>query len=283
MNSMRNLLRLMRPVQWLKNIMLFFPPFLSGSLIASGSFAAVAIASFVAFCCIASATYIINDLFDIGRDSSHPVKSLRPIPSGDVSKTAAVMLAIFLALTGITLATLASKQIIPFILLYGLMTIAYSAWLKNIPIVDLFCISFGFLIRLEAGGSIFKVEISEWLFLSVLFLSLFLSSGKRLAEQNLLGDKASGHRASLIGYPEGTLAAFLHITAATVLVTYTMYSLAHPRLVYSVPICTFGLFRYILRIKSGLNGDPTESLLKDIPLLCVSSLWVLMVGWSIYK
>jgi 4-hydroxybenzoate polyprenyltransferase len=160
--------------------------------------------------------------------------------------------------------------------------VLYSIRLKKIPVVDLFCISCGFLIRLQSGGTIFYVEISEWLFLSVFFLSLFLSSGKRLSEQSLLGIDAAEHRASLCGYSVGTLDAMLHITGATVLVTYAMYTVVHPKLVYTVPLCCFGIFRYILRIKSGNSGDPTESLLNDIPLLLVSILWALLVGWSIY-
>src|SRR6185369_13715704 len=120
-------------------------------------------------------------------------------------------------------------------------------------------------------------EISQWLFLSVFFLSLFLSSGKRLSEQNLLGVDAVVHRTSLFGYSDSTLDAMLQVTAATVLVTYSMYTLAHPQLVYTVPLCTFGLFRYILRVKGGNSGDPTESLFRDISLLCVSILWALIV------
>jgi decaprenyl-phosphate phosphoribosyltransferase len=103
-----------------------------------------------------------------------------------------------------------------------------------------------------------------------------------LSEQYLLGADAAGHRTSLIGYSDGTLDSILQVSAATVLVTYTMYTVVHPQLVYTVPICTFGLFRYILRVKSGNSGDPTESLIRDVPLLCVSILWALLVGWSIY-
>jgi len=109
-----------------------------------------------------------------------------------------------------------------------------------------------------------------------------LSSGKRLSELNILGIDAVEHRTSLCGYSDGTLDAMLQVTAATVLVTYTMYTLTHPQLVYTVPLCTFGLFRYLLRVKGGNSGDPTESLFKDLPLLCVSILWALLVGWSIY-
>lgn len=281
MNSFHYLVML-RPRQWIKNLMMFFPPFLSGALFSSACISITGFLSFISFCCVSSALYIFNDLNDIERDVLHPVKCLRPIPSGKVSKRVATAIAISLCLLGFIVAFLAVQPLIPYFLIYGAVTIVYTKWLKNIPVADLFCISCGFLIRLQAGGSIFNVKISEWLFLSVFFLSLFLSSGKRLSEQNLLGADAGGHRTSLCGYPYGTLDAMLHVTAATVLVTYTMYALVHPKLVYTVPLCTFGLFRYILRVKCGNSGDPTESLLKDLPLLCVSILWAVLVGWSIY-
>ena len=262
--------------------MLFFPPFLSGSLLSSSSITATGILSFTSFCFVSSALYIFNDLNDVERDVLHPVKRLRPIPSGAVSNRAAAVSAILLSSLGFFLAMLFAKPILPYLLLYVAVMIVYTLWLKKIPVIDLFCISCGFLIRLQAGGAIFNVEISEWLFLSVFFLSLFLSSGKRLSEQNLLGANAAGHRTSLCGYPGGTLNSMLLVTAATVLVTYTMYTLVHPQLIYTVPLCTFGLFRYILRVKGGYSGDPTESLFRDVPLLCVSILWALIVGWSIY-
>lgn len=273
---------ILRPLQWTKNLILFFPPFLSGSLFSPICMSLSGLLSFISFCFVSSSVYVFNDLRDMDKDALHPVKRLRPLPSGQVSKTIAATIAFLFALLGFLIAFLVAKPLILYLLLYCFVTISYSIGLKQIPIFDLFCISSGFLIRLKAGGTIFNVDISEWLFLSVFFLSLFLSIGKRLSEQNLLGNTAVSHRTSLCGYPDGTLDATLQITAASVLVTYSMYTLAHPRLVYTVPICTFGLFRYILRVKIGNSGDPTESLFRDIPLLSVSILWALIVYWSIY-
>lgn len=280
--TMSPYLTLLRPRQWIKNLMLFFPPFLSGSLFSSSCISLTGLLSFISFCAISSSLYIFNDLNDIEKDVLHPVKCLRPLPSGTVSKRMATALAISLGLLGFVVAFFAVQHLIPYLLLYGAVMTAYTKWLKNLSVIDLFCISCGFLIRLQAGGLIFDVDISGWLFLTVFFLSLFLSAGKRLSEQYLLGADAAGHRTSLIGYSDGTLDAILQVSAATVLVTYTMYTVVHPRLVYTVPLCTFGLFRYILRVKSGNSGDPTESLLRDVPILCVSILWALLVGWSIY-
>ncbi|WP_279342381.1 decaprenyl-phosphate phosphoribosyltransferase [Geotalea sp. SG265] len=283
MKHLLYLIKLIRPTQWLKNLMLFFPPFLSGSLLTSREYWTTGLAAFFSFCCLASSLYIVNDLCDVKRDRFHPAKRFRPIPSGQVSVKLASVFALILFLTVLLTVVFVVPQLSLFLFLYGFATVIYSVWLKNFPVVDLFCISFGFLVRLESGGAVFRVVISEWLFLSVFFLSLFLGTGKRYAEQSLLGVNSVNHRASLGGYSQGLLDAILHVTAATVLVTYTMYSLTHRQLVYTVPLCAFGLFRYILRVKSGSSGDPTESLLKDIPLLLCSFIWVVLVGWSIYS
>jgi 4-hydroxybenzoate polyprenyltransferase len=167
---------------------------------------------------------------------------------------------------------------------YLTISLAYSFVLKNYPVIDLFCISSGFIIRLMAGGALFSVTVSEWLFLSVLLLSLFLSSGKRLGEKSMLGNSAGKHRKVLLAYPDGYLEGILLLTGSAVLVTYSMYVVNRHSLLLlaTVPLCCFGLMRYIFRVKSGDGGDPTESLTKDIPLLLTGILWASMIGWGIY-
>jgi 4-hydroxybenzoate polyprenyltransferase len=154
--------------------------------------------------------------------------------------------------------------------------------LKHYPILDIFCIAAGFLLRLQAGGETFAVTISDWLFLSVFLLALFLGTGKRLSEKNMLGDKAVIHRKSLLAYPAGFLEGVMYLTGGSVLVTYTMYVITRHSLVYTVPLCCFGLLRYMLRVQQGLSGDPTDSLIKDLPLFSVGLLWVIMIGLGIY-
>ena len=277
----RHYLHLLRPTQWLKNLMLFFPPFLGGVLLHDG-LALKGVIPVVSFCLASSAAYIFNDIQDASKDALHPRKKKRPIPAGMISKTAAAFLASFLFVVAILLGTSVSQGFITLLLLYLVVTVSYSLKLKNFPIVDLFCISAGFLIRLHAGGVVFGVAISEWLFLSVFLLSLFLSTGKRLCEKNAMGEYAGDHRKSLLLYPDGFLDGVMYLTGAAVLVTYAMYAVQRPALVYTVPLCTFGLLRYILRVKSGRGGDPTESLLKDGPLFIVGLLWAILVGYSIY-
>ena len=120
--------------------------------------------------------------------------------------------------------------------------------------------------------------------MSVFLLSVFLSTGKRLGKKQRLGDMAHHHRKTLVLYPNGFLEGALYLTGSAVLVTYTMYVISRhsPLLLYSVPLCCFGLLRYILRVQWGKGGDPTESLTRDVPLLMVGLTWVLVVGWGIY-
>lgn len=274
---------LLRPLQWLKNLMIFFPPFLGGTLLQSGMAMRGAL-PFFSFCMASSATYILNDVRDREHDRHHPDKRHRPLPSGKISVASAALLAIVLACASIVLAWTISSAFVLCLSIYLVVSIAYSVLLKDFALIDIFCISAGFLLRLEAGGAAFGIAISEWLFLSVFLLSVFLSTGKRLSEKNRLGGTAVSHRKALVAYPDGFLQGGMYMTGSAVLVTYTMYVIARHSaiLVYSVPLCCFGLLRYILRVQSGKGGDPTESLLKDIPLFIVGLAWALMVGWGVY-
>lgn len=281
MTSTLALVRIIRPTQWLKNLMLYFPPFLGGTLLVSGT-VGKGVVPFAAFCLASSATYVLNDILDVEQDSLHPLKKKRPIPTGDISAGAAAFYSGLLATVAVILSLRVSATFALYLLLYFLVSCLYSIKFKDIPIADIFAISSGFVVRLLAGGEAFGMVISEWLFLTVFLLAMFLSTGKRMGEKIILGEGAGSHRKSLESYPQGFLEGMMYLTGASVLVTYTMYSMPHPPLVYSVPLCTYGLLRYILRVKSGAGGDPTESLIRDQQLLVVGLFWVIVVGWSIY-
>jgi len=272
---------MLRPTQWLKNMMLFFPPFLAGQMMLPGVILR-GVVPFGAFCLVSSAGYILNDLLDRNRDVHHSRKRLRPIPSGAVSLSGASVFSAILLISGLVLAGLISSRFLLLLAGYAVISTSYTLLLKTIPVVDLFCISAGFLIRLQAGGELFHVPISPWLFLTVFLLAVFLSTGKRISELRSLGDMAGEHRVCLSRYPTGFLEGTMYMTGAAVLVTYAMYTLNKQMLIYSVPLCLFGLLRYMFRVSSGKGGDPTESLLKDWLLFVVGVLWVLMVIWSVY-
>lgn len=274
-------IKLLRPIQWLKNLMVFFPAFLSGSIlhVAPGW---QMLLPFVSFCCASSSSYIFNDLIDRSFDASHPQKKTRPLPSGQISQPLAILACILLGCVSLGLAWIVSTVFWKFVLIYLIVMTSYSLFLKDVAILDVFCVSLGFVLRLYAGGVAFNVEISDWLFLTVFLLSIFLSVGKRYGERLILGVDAGSHRRALDAYPDGFLEGAMYLSGSTVLVTYAMYAIAHPGMVYTVPLCMFGLLRYLMRIKRGENGDPTESLTRDFPLLAIGVMWVLFVGWSIY-
>jgi len=275
-------LTILRPTQWLKNLMLFFPLFLSGQMLQPGS-AERGVLLFASFCLVSSAGYVFNDLLDRKRDVHHPKKRSRAIPSGAIGVRLASFYAASLLASGLLLAALFSPAILLLLLGYAVISLLYSLVLKSLPVVDLFCIAAGFLVRLQAGGEAFYIAISPWLFLTVFLLAVFLSTGKRLSESQSLGDCAGEHRTSLACYPSGFLAGTMYMTGSAVLMTYAMYVILKPQLIFTVPLCLFGLLRYILRVSSGESGDPTESLLKDRVLLGVSLIWLMMVVWSIYR
>lgn len=284
MSVIRTYFLMLRPRQWIKNLMLYFPPFLGGTLLLPGKIASGLI-PFFSFCMVSSSAYILNDILDRSGDLHHPDKKFRPLAAGTVTIRSAWSVSALCLLTGISLAYTSSSLLFTCLLIvYLIITLSYSLRLREIALLDIFCISAGFLLRLEAGGVVFDIKISEWLFLTVFLLALFLSTGKRLSEKIVLGKTANNHRKSLDAYPEGFLEGAMYLAGASVLVTYSMYVLnkGTPFLVYTVPVCSFGLLRYILRIKAGKGGDPTDSLLKDVPLLVVGLLWAAMVGWGIY-
>lgn len=273
---------MVRPRQWLKNLMVFFPPFLSGSIVQLGKLAD-GVLPLAAFCCASSATYIFNDILDLEQDAHHPEKVHRPLPAGEVSRIEALSLAALFVIVAFLLAWSVSQLFLLYVLLYLGISTAYSLRLKHMPIFDIFCISFGFVLRLYGGGAAFGVYISDWLFLTVFLLSIFLSVGKRYSERRLLGVLAGDHRRTLKEYPDGFLEATMYLSGSSVLVTYSLYVINKPLLVYTVPLCLFGLLRYLMMIKSGGEGNPTDALMKDIPLLLIGVFWVLIVGLSIYR
>jgi len=275
------ILRLLRPQQWLKNLMLFFPPLFGGVLFTPEVLRGLAI-PVLAFCLASSANYAFNDVLDAEKDALHPTKKKRPIPAGKVRKHKALLLSGLLFAIAFASAIWTSWPFTTMLTAYVVLMASYSIWLKHIVLLDIFCIAAGFLLRLEAGGVAAAVSVSSWLFLSVFFLAVFLSTGKRLCEKLALDDGASLHRKTLAHYPEGYLDGLMLITGAATMLTYALYTIGHAPLVYTVPLCCLGLFRYLYWVKKGNSGDPTEALLSDKPLLAISALWFFsVVAWRL--
>jgi 4-hydroxybenzoate polyprenyltransferase len=286
-----SLLTLLRPKQWAKNGLLF-----AGILFTLDrphppeDWARVA-AGFVLFCLLSSAGYIANDLVDREQDRLHPRKRLRPIASGDVSPTIAAFLAGALALVG----AIGSYAISPRFGLtatgYLLLTLAYSAWLKHIVIIDVLAIAAGFVARAVAGAVAVSVEISPWLLVCTTLGALFLGLAKRRAELETLQEDAGEHRPILNEYTPALLDQMITIVTSATLMAYALYTFnsptarGHRSLMGTIPFVIYGIFRYLYLIhaKSG-GGSPENTLFEDKPLLVTILLWgaacAIIVRWG---
>jgi 4-hydroxybenzoate polyprenyltransferase len=272
---------LLRPKQWLKNLMLLFPPLFGGILFNPGVMIALTL-PLLAFCLMSSANYVFNVVLDADKDALHPCKKQRPIPAGKISRESALLLGCMLLTVSLFISAFISLHFSAMLIAYAVLMGGYSISFKHFFLVDIFCIAAGFLLRLEAGGIVANISVSSWLFLSVFFLTLFLSSGKRLSEKLALDDVSALHRKTLAEYPDTYLDGMMLMTGTASMLTYALYTVDHANLIYTVPLCCFGLFRYLFWVKTGRSGDPTDALLKDHILLSVSIAWIFLVSIVVY-
>jgi 4-hydroxybenzoate polyprenyltransferase len=277
-------IRLLRPKQWIKNLLLLFPPFFAGKMFQAGVIEKV-LPALAAFSLVSSCGYIINDIKDSEADKRHQLKKRREIANGRVSVAAAVIIAVILYAEAMIIAMSIHgefRRFQWFLVLYLFNSLIYTLFFKNHVIVDICLIAAGFLIRVLAGGEAFRVPVTSWLFLTVFSVSLLLAAGKRLGELLSLNEQAHKHRQSLASYSASYLEGILWFSAAASLVMYALYTLEHKNgLFYTVPLVTFGLLRYIFIVKEG-KGDPTETLFMDRQILGVGVLWLVVNGIIIY-
>ncbi len=287
--QLRYIIITMRIRQWPKNIFIFAAIVFDRQLIALDSLLITSIA-FILFCLVSSLVYIINDLTDMDADRLHPVKKHRPLPSGNLSRNAAITTAIVLALLVFPSAFLLNLKFGLVITSYFLIMLAYSLWLKHVPLLDVMVIASGFVIRVAAGVVIIVTEqFSPWLFVATTFLALFIALGKRRAEVYLLESKAGAHRPVLTGYSLELLDQFLTIVLSATLITYCFYTFFSPIspdnhiMMLTIPFVIYGLFRYLYLIRMDHDGGaPEEIILKDRPMQIAVLLWGLMVIGIIY-
>ena len=282
MGTLTNYIIELRIKHWVKNLFLFAAPFFGGVLFKDSTLY-LALPAFVSFSLCASAVYIINDIVDIKKDLLHPKKSQRPVASGAISKKNAVLIALMLTVTSSFISFRISPNFFGLIVLYFLIQMAYSIYLKHIAVADIFSIASGFVIRVLAGGAAFNVDVSRWLFITMFMIALMLAAGKRIGEAVLLNENAQAHRKSLDFYSVATLNEILLISSSGALIAYALYTVEQfGNLIYTVPIVTFGLFRYLLLVKKG-SGDPTEALTKDRLIVFTVIIWLLFTGFIRYQ
>jgi 4-hydroxybenzoate polyprenyltransferase len=278
-------LKLLRPHQWIKNLLLLFPPFFAGKIVDHGVLVQI-LPALASFSCAASCGYIVNDIKDLEADRNHSTKKNREIASARISPSTALVLAVVLyilsALFSLTVHQ-GGRRFLWLVTLYLVNSLLYSFLFKKFVIIDIFLITFGFLIRVLAGGEAFGIPVTSWLFLTVFSVSLLLASGKRLGELILLGDEAIKHRITFGHYTQSFLEGLLWFSASSALVMYALYTLEHKNvLFYSVPLAAYGLLRYIFIVKEG-KGDPTHALIRDAQIMGVGLLWLLVIGIIIYR
>ncbi|MGV8934394.1 MAG: decaprenyl-phosphate phosphoribosyltransferase [Gallionellaceae bacterium] len=282
-SNMIDLLRLMRPHQWVKNTFVL-TGLLFGHAWHSPNLVLHALMAFVAFCLISSTIYIINDIVDLEQDKLHPSKRKRPLPAGKISIASALRLAVILGLSGLLLGYFASVRVVVILLLYTAMNIAYSYSLKHIVILDVFIIATGFMLRILAGTLGLGIPPSQWLLLCGLMLTLFLGFSKRRAEIITLSDDKSSQRKVLEEYSPILLDNMIGITAAGLIMSYSLYTMnaetiliqGTPNLIYTVPFVIYGVFRYIYLLHHENRGtDTAKDLARDPHLLIAVSAWLL--------
>jgi len=304
-----NTLRLLRPRQWIKNIAIFAAITFSGSLFDWTSFQRVLL-GFIAFCSLSSASYIINDIFDIKKDKLHPFKRFRPLANKDLSVSYALILASILIVISFIFASRVTPAFLILLFIYLLIQFFYSTILKPIAIVDILAIALGYILRVYAGELTGGFHISVWLLLTTISLSLFLAVGKRRSELTLVSqNKAvniSDVRKTLSHYSEGLLNIYASIFATSTFVSYTFFTfLENPRgfniglsifmpdflpaffqrkwlMITIIPV-VYGLMRYLQDIYEKHEGEsPERVLMSDKPLLIDVLFWISLVILILY-
>ncbi len=278
---MKPYLKLIRPHQWIKNGFVLVPAFFAGkvSLLITSPRLAIA---FVSFCLVASAVYIINDLFDVEKDRIHEVKRNRPLAVGSISKTSALLLMFVMAALGIGAALFVGVQFLYVIAGYITLQLLYSAVLKHISLIDISVIAVGFVLRVLAGGFAADVPVSKWLILMTFLLACCLALGKRRDDLLLDVEDKEALRPSLSGYSLRFIDNCLIVLSGTTIVCYIMYTVSeevitrlHSDQVYLTSVFVIiGLLRFLqIAMVEQKSGSPTLILLKDTMIRAMIGLW----------
>ncbi len=304
-----NIVRLLRPRQWIKNLAVFAAIVFSGQLF---NFAVLdkVIIGFFLFCGLSSATYIVNDIFDIKKDKLHPFKRYRPLANGDVSIPLALTIAAALIIFCIYFSLYISPAFFTVAVIYLAVQLLYSVFLKSITVIDILAIASGYIIRVYAGEFASGYHISVWLLLTAISLALFLAIGKRRSELTLISQHKQANiaaiRQTLSHYSERLLDVYASIFATSIFISYALFTfLENPQgfkpevsilmpdfipsffqrkwlMITTIPV-VYGLMRYLQDIYEKHEGEsPEKVLLSDKALLSTVILWVLMVIVIIY-
>jgi len=288
---LRAFIIILRPTQWVKNLFLFTPLVFSKHLFQADYFLPEVWAFFV-FCIISSSAYIINDIADREVDRQHPVKKNRPLAAGTMTVSQSVALALVLVAVAVLLGRGFPVGFQYVALLYFLMNVAYSFWLKRVILLDMFIVAAGFMIRVLAGAYSIDVATSHWLVLCTLFVSLFLATSKRRGEL-VLRQQTQGYegRAVLKEYDLSSLDQIMTVVASGMAISYALYTVSErtarmfgtENLIFTTVFVLFGIFRYLLIMKKQPTEDnPVRLLIGDLPTVVNVIAWFLTCVSVIY-
>ena len=266
------MVRLLRPKQWTKNLLVFAALLFSTQLTHLDSVTKAALA-FVAMCLASSATYIFNDVADKDKDQLHPRKRLRPIAAGEVSVTLAIFLGAVLLVVSAALAIAVDAGVLAMIAFYLALQTVYNLWLKQMAIADVFVIATGFVLRAVLGAQAIQVPVSGWLLFCTGALSLMLGFAKRREELLSQGEDGSLTRSSLLAYNRPSLDVMVGMFGGVSIMSYWIYCLESPTgkihpLLITAPFVTYGVTRYLLMVfVQNVGGEPADILLKDAHII----------------
>jgi 4-hydroxybenzoate polyprenyltransferase len=281
----------LRPEQWTKNLLVFAGVVFGGRLMDPGS-VEIALGAFAIFCALSGAIYLFNDVADRATDKNHPLKRERPVASGRLSVTTALVAGVVLGIAGVLAAFMIRTELGVVAGTYLTMLLIYSAALKHVVIVDVLMIAAGFVLRAIAGAVAVDVPIGHWLLVCTTLLALFLALSKRRHELTLLAEGATDHRRILEEYSPYLLDQMIGVVTSSTLIAYTVYAtsadtaarLGTTKLGLTIPFVLYGIFRYLYLVhqKRG-GGSPASMLLTDRPLLGCVALWAATVIALLYS
>jgi decaprenyl-phosphate phosphoribosyltransferase len=289
-DSVSEYLKLLRVRQWVKNLFLFLPLFF-GLKIFDANALLLTIAGFVSFSLLASSVYIFNDYIDIEKDKLHPEKKFRPLASGKVSIRKAVVLYLFVTSIAISIAFILPSGFMLMAVIYLLNNILYSVKLKQIPLLDIFILASGFIIRIYAGAYTAGVSPSVWLVAITFLLALFIALAKRRDDVLIFNKSGDLMRKSVEGYNLQFLDIAMSIMASVTIVAYLMYSLSEEvmnrlhseHLYFSVIFVILGIMRYMqITFVYQNSGSPTDILYKDRFIQLVLAGWIILLAFILY-
>ncbi len=290
MKKIKYLFFALRPKQWVKNLFIFLPMVFGKKLFAYPVNLKL-VAAFFLFSIMSGVVYLINDIVDAEKDKTHPTKRFRPIASGKLKVQEAWMAAIVLGAISIAFSFLFDARFGLVVVAYLILNLLYSKILKDLVIIDVFCIGAFYLFRIIAGGIVAEVQPTHWIIFLTALLALFLGFNKRRQELRLLRDKTMHHRYVLIKYNAYFIDQMIGVITSSIVVVYMLYAIdaqtitafGTNHLIYSIPFVYYGIFRYLYTIhKLREDGDPTRALLSDKMLQLDVLLWMAVCVAVIY-